>query len=1733
MKKHGLVSKVISTLLVLAMMPVMPTGVSAELTADNVVGGNTGLKDNKLDTNDTISLPIRIMDYEADGILFEFSNSKDKNYTYSSLLTELNCKYLSDYFVQSDSQQAVLITNKGKIGMTYSYDANENQYLSMLKFNTNYTNQWLCLTAFDSGCDIGEAKQYSANEVSYMAFVYKVPDGNGYDPEIDDYKLQFVARDADGMSGTTDSIALKKTDGWVYDIVEIKHDNPIASVYFKPDFLSHVNSNNYNGNYTDQLHILCAAYFSDKNAAERFGEYCITLGFTAYEEKFELPNGYIKTNYYDDHGHNKAFGLLGASSFNPNGTTTVADFSDTVVTMTKNNYYLNSDEFGYRLIETIKEGVATYGLLESELENGYPKYKEEVLTHIVNELSYCLDIPEYDGNGWKNYRYIDSYVADVLRHKIDYLKDWDQYKSGNYSDTQKKADKLIGKSIEEADITTLYDAAYYLLNNIFIPDAYNTLQDDYNYLVLSAATDSITGYKTYVFDGGFTSNNSYLADMAVDYNKEDKTIQNIAYPEVVGEEIVYKVYKAQHLFDGRNVTNMYPFLPITDKNNAAGQTKSPYIQDDGVINIDPSGGDTLINRNFNFAMVSEGEFVYWSEDNLFFEFEGDDDVYLFINDQLVLDIGGAHSITKVRINLNDYVTAARAGILDGTLAGDERNAALALEDGKTYSFKFYYMERHSYGSNIRISTNIRVTDPAMKTEKLAWQGSTQLPYGSVVEENSTVTYGFSITNTGGGTLSDFTFTDDDIDVKLDPVNGYTKNGIVQNNFNLQVTIAGDTTPVTTNSALRGILDTTMLALGETITISGFDYKIPNTVGIFDNIVYSTAVSTVTGETLPGQAKMRVYIPGDPIYYQWVDHEIVVTYDEWLNDIWSAGKVTTNQIQGIRSWFLVDENGNEFNYSYVHRTGTDDKSLSICYSEPGIKMFFIQLNFVDNSYVRIPVFVNVADVEDSTIVLDYGLPVSISATELTKNDAVDIFGSDNTWSIIGFGYGKGYANNEISFDLNTNQKKHSGTYGDFVITDNIITYTPDTFLKGVEEIDIAVNVYNENTTPNNLGDDLDINNEVEMYKTIRIVPANVMYYEDDFAGITYTIAEGEKLSLKNVETGEFEEYDKLTVTDRSEDLTQSDDQDMNYGYDPKYAAASNNETSLGSMHKILLNSTEDFSFTFQGTGFELIGRTNAKDTGTIIAKKEDGTAGASETGETHNMLAEAQLEVEVVTTYPAAESAYSMSGETMFTSRKIYPVIMEFDNGNDGGDDEICQVPVLRIDGLDYGTHTVTVTGVQAYEWNGNKRGDQIPTYFYFDGLRIYQPLGDDDTHYNKYEKDAKFEEIRDLIIDGEAAVASYDESLEISKIGTGNHVITWTENLNEDYEKTDDAVKDEVEINTVDSVDDYLIKGPNNEVYMLDNETSGVDSGIFFFVKEPSPETKVGTPSLQVAVRAIDFGKFIGTGSTQTKVRVQYNAMNANGNYAWTDLVPAKEIVTGTELYYDIDYTKCPKDENSGTYMVALRVYSDAAANNYMASYTSLKLTGGLSIATEWEYNSNGFVYDSGSNNETTYSAEYTTSENLYNTVAYAMIEQLKSDIIITSSDAGSTPEIDDPLQNLPETNDPETDDDNTNDGEEESSKPSNFDLLKLFTLTAIAGEGGTITPEGDLIIAFGASRTFKFIPDEGYEIADVLVNGKSVGAVEKYVLKAAHADTVVEVLFREIPEAAADAEAAAEEAAG
>ncbi len=55
------------------------------------------------------------------------------------------------------------------------------------------------------------------------------------------------------------------------------------------------------------------------------------------------------------------------------------------------------------------------------------------------------------------------------------------------------------------------------------------------------------------------------------------------------------------------------------------------------------------------------------------------------------------------------------------------------------------------------------------------------------------------------------------------------------------------------------------------------------------------------------------------------------------------------------------------------------------------------------------------------------------------------------------------------------------------------------------------------------------------------------------------------------------------------------------------------------------------------------------------------------------------------------------------------------------------------------------------------------------------------------------------------------------------------------------------------------------------------------------------------------------------------------------------------------------------------------------------------------------------------------------------------------------------------------------------------------YTITATAGEGGSISPSGSASVASGKDKTYTVTADTGYEISDVLVDGKSVGAVSSY----------------------------------
>jgi hypothetical protein len=69
-------------------------------------------------------------------------------------------------------------------------------------------------------------------------------------------------------------------------------------------------------------------------------------------------------------------------------------------------------------------------------------------------------------------------------------------------------------------------------------------------------------------------------------------------------------------------------------------------------------------------------------------------------------------------------------------------------------------------------------------------------------------------------------------------------------------------------------------------------------------------------------------------------------------------------------------------------------------------------------------------------------------------------------------------------------------------------------------------------------------------------------------------------------------------------------------------------------------------------------------------------------------------------------------------------------------------------------------------------------------------------------------------------------------------------------------------------------------------------------------------------------------------------------------------------------------------------------------------------------------------------------------------------------------------------------------------------------TITATAGPGGTISPSGAVIVKNGESQTFSITPDPGYHIADVLVDGVSVGSVTSYTFSKVTADHTIVASF-------------------
>ncbi len=112
---------------------------------------------------------------------------------------------------------------------------------------------------------------------------------------------------------------------------------------------------------------------------------------------------------------------------------------------------------------------------------------------------------------------------------------------------------------------------------------------------------------------------------------------------------------------------------------------------DGYFPIDDQlFGDSAANpdHNYHFTTQMKGTFIYEGTAGQMFKYKGDDDVWVFVNGQLVIDLAGTHMPAEQYIHMD----------------------RLGLSDGDEYTLDFFHAERQTNGSRFEFTTNFLMTD---------------------------------------------------------------------------------------------------------------------------------------------------------------------------------------------------------------------------------------------------------------------------------------------------------------------------------------------------------------------------------------------------------------------------------------------------------------------------------------------------------------------------------------------------------------------------------------------------------------------------------------------------------------------------------------------------------------------------------------------------------------------------------------------------------------------------------------------------------------------------------------------------------------------------------------------------------------------------------------------------------------------------------------------------------------
>lgn len=1022
--------------------------------------------------------------------------------------------------------------------------------------------------------------------------------------------------------------------------------------------------------------------------------------------------------------------------------------------------------------------------------------------------------------------------------------------------------------------------------------------------------------------------------------------------------------------------------------------------------VDPSAKDNL-NYGFGtqftipFTVTETGKNVDGT--SMTFKFTGDDDVWVYIDGALVLDMGGAHCKAEGEINFATQMATITTGTSDAKLGNqptaggrvaakdngkrtvDFKNITVKKSDGNTISLadymkesgkvhelKMYYMERGMWDSNMSISYSFVPLPSGLTLSKTldtkdvnaglknAVQGLDNFDFniqtrnlkdreanysdvdnlGYTLYDYNDNTYPGQVAKNSTATFSSSYYASEFIDTtdennssafyagtgfkitesipkgtKLQYDETKTKWGVYDSVTSRAAKYQGEGAVATfdmgdvnssemdvvnryvnfVNTPKVGSLSVEKKYEGDALKDKtfGFTVKVDLTGGeYYDPYELEYTIGSQTEKTDENghftlKAGEKVTFAGIPAGASYeVVEDAPGADDTWVQDTTSnvTGKIVADQTieasvtnkpkTTTKNYVIYAEAGKTVTYApdgvtikELTKTTTDDTDITT--NVNGGKGEFTPTSpnkkydvaykgtTTDKGNFEGTITVLTYQATDKVYVFDYGLESNIAE----KNANGD-----------GLFQGGTFYNKEATGDMATTAKlgKITAAEGntqttisgsDIVINKDesaksAVTFKPIAFMDKVENYTYTADITKNGATLNSNNPETG----TTVHGTIKTMPASVVYYEDNFANeVTVTDKDGIKI-----------------VNSTPINLSQSNSQTELYGHDNAYADTANDD-SAGSSTEMTVGAKA--TFTFKGTGFDLISRTSGT-SGSIVYKVKN-------------------MDTNTVATYGAVDTYYN--------------------NG------DLYQLPVISIKNLAYAKYEVTLLVP--------KSNMESASTFYLDGVRIYNPLNDDEeknASYIKNEVSVKTTSIREMILGtceitesgiNDPDSGSYITSAEVPGSTSSILYCAGDENamsLSFLGDVNQEDMNQDASATYSNSLAEYLRRGPSNEVYLTGT------TGIGFVVKADG----TADSTLQVEAKTVDM-------STETEGIDTTLSMVTKTTDGYAKRI-ISAINTKTAMYYNIPVENAIPLKD-GNYLVVL---TGTATDTQCISLTNLKQKG-------------------------------------------------------------------------------------------------------------------------------------------------------------------------------------------------